>query len=146
MPAKHALAPRSSQFYPAARVEAKPSSKVRAEPREEEIEEEVEEEAPRYEARIKSGIAPRGEQQAERLTKAGYPDRRFKGQRDLPPPEEINPEFRRARVGGTVGNIHVTMTGKPDLRFKENRSVSPEEAEIRMARAILEKYSRAGKI
>lgn len=60
-------------------------------------------------------------------TKTGYPDRRFKGQRDLPPPQE-EATTPRARTGGVLGNQHVTIDGKPDRRFKENRALSEEEA------------------
>lgn len=78
---------------------------------------------------------------SNRLTKTGKPDRRFKGQRDLPDEEVINPDYRRASVGGTdeQGN-HLTIDGKPDRRFIENRTISDEEAEIRMAEHILAKH------
>jgi hypothetical protein len=76
------------------------------------------------------------------LTKSGYPDRRFKGQRDLPPPEEENPEFRRARTGGTIGDVHVTIDGKPDRRFKENRGLSDEEVMSQWLEQLNERYGR----
>lgn len=73
-----------------------------------------------------------------RMTKTGKPDRRFKGQRDLPDEEVINPDYRRASVGETddQGN-HFTMDGKPDRRFIENRTISDDDAEIMMAEHIL---------
>lgn len=75
------------------------------------------------------------------ITKSGYPDRRFKGQRDLPPPalEIIEP---RARTGGTIGDVHITIDGKPDRRFKENRGLSDEEVMAQWADAIQDKYGR----
>lgn len=72
-----------------------------------------------------SEIPPRG--MVQPVTKNGYPDRRFKGQRDLPPPEDRQ-DFTRARQGGVIGDTHVTIDGKPDRRFKENRSLSEDEA------------------
>ena len=74
-------------------------------------------------------------------TKSGFPDRRFKGQRDLPPPtpEEV---VGRARTGGTIGDVHVTIDGKPDRRFKENRSLSDEEVMAQWADAVQEKFGR----
>ncbi len=99
-----------SGFQPAQRITTPPRGR-------EEVE--VEEEEDQGNGRSVSQEAP--------LTKSGYPDRRFKGQRDLPPPEEENPDFRRARTGGTIGDMHVTIEGKPDRRFKENRSLSDEE-------------------
>ena len=61
------------------------------------------------------------------VTKNGFPDRRFKGQRDLPSPEVVNPDYRRARTGGVVDDVHVTIDGRPDRRFKENRAMSDDE-------------------
>lgn len=59
-------------------------------------------------------------------TKTGHPDRRFSGQRDLPPPEE-NENYTPARTGGVMDHTHVTLEGKPDKRFAENRSLTDEE-------------------
>lgn len=114
---------RRSGFQPAARV-------VPAREREQEGEED----------RPRRGMAPTQEQGP--LTKGGYPDRRFKGQRDLPPPEEENPEFRRARTGGTIGDVHVTIDGKPDRRFKENRGLSDEEVNAQWLDALNERFGR----
>lgn len=74
-------------------------------------------------------------------TKTGAPDRRYKGQRDLPDMEVQNPGYTRAQVGGvTDDGMHLTLSGKPDRRFKENRSISDDEAELRMAEQILAKH------
>lgn len=73
-------------------------------------------------------------------TKSGSPDRRYKGQRDLPDQEVQNLGYTRANVGEvTDEGIHLTLDGKPDRRFKENRAMSEEEAKIRMAEQILAK-------
>jgi hypothetical protein len=61
----------------------------------------------------------------ERRTRMGTPDRRFKGQRDLPEPRLG--DYKPARTGGVVDEVHVTLDGRPDRRFKENRSLSDEE-------------------
>ena len=76
------------------------------------------------------------------MTKSGYPDRRYKGQRDLPPPEDANPNYQRARSGGVVGDIHVTIDGKPDRRFKENRALSEDEANQLWLDQLNKKYGR----
>ncbi len=76
------------------------------------------------------------------VTKSGYPDRRYKGQRDLPPPEEQSSDFQRARTGGVIGNMHVTIEGKPDRRFKENRGLSDEEVMARWAEQVQERFGR----
>lgn len=110
---------RRSGFQPAARI---------VPPREREQEEEDE-------------VQPRGNGQGP-LTKSGYPDRRFKGQRDLPPPVEENPDFRRARSGGVIGDMHVTIDGKPDRRFKENRGLSDEEVMSQWLEQLNEKFGR----
>jgi hypothetical protein len=87
-----------------------------------------------------ASMPPRGPGMLEQpLTKSGYPDRRYKGQRDLPPQEETT-QFTRARQGGMQGNIHVTMDGKPDRRFKENRNLSEEEATRAWLEQMNEKY------
>lgn len=75
-------------------------------------------------------------------TRSGYPDRRFKGQRDLPPPQEAEQRDQRARTGGTVGDVHVTINGKPDKRFKENRGLSEEEVMAQWVDALAEKFGR----
>jgi hypothetical protein len=74
------------------------------------------------------------------LTKNGQPDRRFKGQRDLPQEEVINTQYRKASVGGVLGGRHVTLSGAPDRRFKENRSLNEDDIEIAKAEALLEKH------
>jgi len=76
------------------------------------------------------------------LTKNGKPDRRFRGQRDLPEEEVINPQYRRAASGMMLEGVHVTSDGTPDRRYKENRHITDEEAEIRKAELILAKYGR----
>lgn len=74
-------------------------------------------------------------------TKSGAPDRRYKGQRDLPDQEVQNPGYTKARVGGQAEDgVHLTVSGKPDRRFKENRSMSDTEAELRMAEQIIAKH------
>ncbi len=74
------------------------------------------------------------------LTRNGQPDRRFKGQRDLPQEEVINPQYRKANVGGVIAGRHVTLDGSPDRRFKENRSLNDDDVEIAKAEALLEKH------
>lgn len=74
------------------------------------------------------------------LTKTGYPDRRFKGQRDLPPPDSERKQ--RARTGGTIGDIPVTIEGKPDRRFKENRGLSEEELMAKWAEQVQQRFGR----
>lgn len=86
---------------------------------------------------------PSNQNQEVPLTKSGYPDRRFKGQRDLPPQQDENPDFRRARTGGTIGDVHVTIDGKPDRRFKENRGLSDEEVMSQWLDQLNEKFGRA---
>lgn len=98
---------RPSGFQPALRT-MPPQRGIREEEEDENREEEVDD---------RKGQQP--------TTKSGYPDRRFKGQRDLPPPPTV--DVQRARTGGTVGDVHVTIDGKPDRRFKENRGLSDEE-------------------
>ena len=66
----------------------------------------------------------------DRLTRNGAPDRRYKGQRDLPEEAVKNPYYTHAAVGGIVGDTHVTRDGAPDRRFKKNRALSEEEARI----------------
>ncbi len=78
--------------------------------------------------------------ESNRFTKTGKPDRRFKGQRDLPDEEVINPGYRRANVGQVIDDVHLTMDGTPDRRFKENRNISDQDAEIMKANLILAKY------
>ena len=67
-----------------------------------------------------------GRETVERSTRLGHPDRRIKGQRDLPGPI-LNSNYTPARTGGVIDDIHVTLDGKPDRRFKENRGISEEE-------------------
>lgn len=80
-----------------------------------------------------------GDWRTQPLTKSGHPDRRYRGQRDLPPPE-ANQGFTRARQGGMAGDIHVTIDGKPDRRFKENRNMSEEEATRVWLQQMNERY------
>lgn len=81
-----------------------------------------------------------GVEESNRLTKSGKPDRRFKGQRELPEEEVANPYYRRANIGTVVDGVHLTTQGAPDRRFKENRNISDEEAEVLKAQLILAKY------
>ena len=76
------------------------------------------------------------------LTKSGYPDRRYKGQRDLPPPEMEEDRLQRARTGGMIGDIPVTIEGKPDRRFKENRGLSEEELMAKWAEQVQARFGR----
>ena len=73
------------------------------------------------------------------ITKSGYPDRRFKGQRDLPPPPEEERGVR-ARTGGVLGDMPVTIDGKPDRRFKANRALSEEELNARWLEEMNARY------
>lgn len=75
------------------------------------------------------------------LTKSGYPDRRYKGQRDLPAFEETI-QYTKPRQGGVAGNVHVTVDGKPDRRFKENRALSEEDATRIWLDQLNEKHGR----
>lgn len=115
---------RTSGFIPAQRV-GQPTSR---ETEEEEQDDEV------GRGRMTSSNQP--------LTKGGFPDRRYKGQRDLPPPEDPNPNFQRARTGGVVDDMHVTIDGKPDRRFKENRGLSEEEANQLWLDQLNKRYGR----
>jgi len=80
---------------------------------------------PKREERNGQAMQPQ-EQQTQPLTKSGYPDRRFKGQRDLPPQEEGIP-YRPASKGEVINGIHYDMNGRPDLRYKENRGLTEED-------------------
>lgn len=81
-----------------------------------------------------------GEESSNHLTKNNLPDRRFKGQRDLPLHEVQNPHYRRPSRGSVdeVG-IHRTVDGKPDRRFQENRHLTEEDAEVQRAEYWLNK-------
>ncbi len=81
-----------------------------------------------------------GVEESNRLTKSGKPDRRFKGQRELPEEEVVNPHYRRANIGTVIDGVHLTTQGAPDRRFKENRNISDEDAEVLKAQLILAKY------
>ena len=71
------------------------------------------------------------------ISKDGTPDRRYKGQRDLP--DDIpNEGYTPAQTGGVVGNTHITKDMKPDRRFSENRGLTEEEARVEAARIVLE--------
>lgn len=75
----------------------------------------------------------------EHLTKIGTPDRRFKGQRDLPDPV-LNPNYQKPTKTmqfDAEGHL-LTKDGKPDRRFKGAREMSDEEVEIAQAKWILE--------
>jgi hypothetical protein len=70
------------------------------------------------------------------ISKDGTPDRRYKGQRDLPD-ELPNPDYTKASTGDVIEGIHITKDGKPDRRFMENRALDEEEARIKQAELIL---------
>lgn len=126
--AARSVSTRPSRFSPAERVG---KEKVYSINQTEEDEDEVEEGVSTTAITDDEGVP---------LTKSGFPDRRFKGYRDAPPPDVANPEYRRARVGGVMGDTHVTIDGKPDRRFKENRSLSEEEAMRRFAKNLATEY------
>ena len=91
---------RSSRFTPAERVGNEKVYSIN-----QEDEEEMEEQGggTRSTPVSAQGDAP--------ITKSGFPDRRFKGHRDDPPPDVANPEYRRARTGGEdESGTHVTLT------------------------------------
>lgn len=139
--------PQRASFMPAQRVgQTIPPPGIFVHGREEEEEvEETEEEEEVKEPRAKRRTQPEPQPQPQQpLTKAGYPDRRFRGQRDLPPPEETRPEFRRARTGPIVGDTHLTIDGKPDRRFKENRNMTDEEVMRHWVHTLSEQYEKGG--
>lgn len=73
-----------------------------------------------------------------RFTKNGVPDRRYKGQRDLPEAEVRNLDYTHPTVGSQdEEGIHRTKDGKPDRRFLENRAMSDEEAKVKQAEYFL---------
>jgi hypothetical protein len=77
------------------------------------------------------------------LTKTGRPDRRFRGQRDVPLEEVINPHYIRPKTGGTLKDgTHITMSGKPDRRFKENRSKPEEQVMSEWAEQMYKQYGK----
>lgn len=79
-----------------------------------------------------------GSADTDHLTKMGMPDRRFKGQRDLPEESVINPAYRRpAQPFQDEEGIHRTRDGKPDRRFLENRAMPEDEAKVRQAEYFL---------
>ena len=78
-----------------------------------------------------------GDANVSRLTRSGKPDRRYMGQRDLPPDEVAN-DYAHATSGFVDENgIHRTNDGAPDVRFKENRALSPEQTRISQAEWVL---------
>lgn len=135
---------RPSGFTPAVRVGPGPSQPPapgsrrgvfdQQQPQEEQQVEIINQPPPRFSQMPEGAAGP--------LTKSGYPDRRFRGQRDLPPQEEQNPDFHRARTGGMIGEMHVTVDGKPDRRFKENRGLSDEEVMARWADEVQARFGR----
>lgn len=77
------------------------------------------------------------------LTKAGRPDRRFKGQRDISEEEAINPRYIKPRTGGTLKDgTHITINGKPDRRFKENRGKPQEQVMSEWAEQVYRQYAK----
>lgn len=78
-----------------------------------------------------------------RLTKLGKPDRRFKGQRDIPEEQIINPKYIKPKTGGTLKDgTHITMVGKPDRRFRENRGKPEEQIMSEWAEQVYKQYAR----
>jgi len=75
----------------------------------------------------------------EHVTRTGAPDRRFKGQRDLPPVQKQY-NYRQPRQGGVHGGVHVTVEGKPDRRFRENRNLDEEEVMRKYAENLAEQF------
>jgi len=141
-----------SGFTPAVRVSSTPPQHVGSQPprgrvfsdpstipvRDEEGEEEqqveiINQPPPRF-SNMPQGEGP--------LTKSGYPDRRYRGQRDLPPPEMEEERVQRARTGGKIGDVPVTIEGKPDRRFKENRALSEEELMAKWAEQVQERFGK----
>lgn len=79
----------------------------------------------------------------EKLTKLGKPDRRFKGQRDIPEEQIINPKYIKPKTGGTLKDgTHITMVGKPDRRFRENRGKPEEQIMSEWAEQVYKQYAR----
>jgi len=77
------------------------------------------------------------------LTKTGRPDRRFKGQRDAPLNEIINPRYIKPKTGGLLKDgTHITLGGRPDRRFKENRGKSEEQIMSEWAEQMYKRYGR----
>jgi len=79
------------------------------------------------------------EENGAHVTKSGVPDRRFKGQRDLPP-AQFQHTYRQPQQGGVQGGIHVTLEGKPDRRFKENRNLDEEEVMRKYAENLADQF------
>ncbi len=132
-------APSIPPFTPAQRVSSQPPrGRVFDEPQ---GEVEIIEPPPRQPV-FRPSQMPQGMQGEGPLTKSGYPDRRFRGQRDLPPPEPEQQQMQRARTGGVIGDMHVTIEGKPDRRFKENRGLSDEEVMARWAEEVQARFGR----
>lgn len=100
------------------------------------------EEAPRYSGDEDEEVSllDNAQEESNHFTKNGKPDRRYKGQRDLPDEQVINPGYRRASTAHVVQGVHVTKDGSPDRRYKENRTISDEEAEVMKARLILKRH------
>lgn len=75
------------------------------------------------------------------LTKQGTPDRRFKGNRELPPPPEFPTANRMGPFQDENGRI-ITKDGKPDRRFKGQRDISDTEAAILQAEYVLAHFKK----
>lgn len=75
------------------------------------------------------------------LTKLGTPDRRFKGNRELPPPPQYQTARRMGPFQDENGRI-ITKDGKPDRRFKGQRDISDQEAAVLQAEFVLAHYKK----
>jgi len=89
------------------------------------------------------GKSPIQAKRSQHLTKFGKKDRRFLGQRDIPPEETVvNPNYVHPKTGGVIGETHITQLGKPDMRFRENRNRPQEEVLADWAENVYEQFGR----
>lgn len=73
------------------------------------------------------------------FTKNGAPDRRYKGQRDLPEEEVRNVHYTHPAAGSVdEKGIHRTSDGKPDRRYLENRALTARQALVAQAKYLIE--------
>lgn len=81
--------------------------------------------------------SPTGNTNGPRLTRTGKPDRRYLGQRDLPP-EIVESDYTHPSTGfiDSEGR-HRTQDGAPDIRFKENRMLTAEQVRLMQAQYVL---------
>lgn len=79
----------------------------------------------------------------QHFTRNGFPDRRYRGQRDIPEESVTNPNYTKQSQGmEDASGTHRTINGKPDRRFLENRAMSETEAQIEQARLFLEQHQK----